>query len=420
MYFLLTSPHPDDDQVGLADYMQHLLREGHVVGVWFMTDGHSCQRRIEATKALNLIGIKDVFWYTMPFYDRRDRKVTESDTKRASQLLEGIRPDAVAVCYDADPHGTHMKCFAILQRAIGWTGGGCGPVLSPDIVLYHSAWAATTTYIDHLSLVQWKVKDANAKRRALQCHASQLTLKTHDGFGSSLLERGNVVMEAFHQTSTARFISLAPCHPNLRRRTVFTKDVGKYVFDHHVRDLPAESRVIFPTGNTPLGLYQHMRQVAKTLPPLDVYQLDEYINSTEYRDYLIQHLPEHYRFHFIDAGEATCERALVTHDLACQQLDVVFLGIGVNGHIAFNEPPSDATSATRIIALSPSTVAANGTHHTHAATLGIRTILTAKKIVLLALKNKHPILDRVFEGDETIPAAALARHPCVEFVVEEA
>lgn len=411
MYFLLTSPHPDDDQVGLSDYMQHLLREGHEVGVWFMTDGHSTKRRIEATKALNLIGVKDVFWYTMPFYDRKDRQVTERDSSRASQLLEGIRPDTVAICFDADPHGTHMKCFAILQRAIGRG-------LSPNILLYHSAWGSTTAYKvpGDISFIQWKVNDAEVKRRVLECHASQLTLQTHDGFGASLLDRGNLVSEAFYQTTTMRFLSLNPCYPNLRRRTVFTQDVGKYVFDHHVRGLPSGSRVIFPTGSTPLGLYHCMREEGKLLPPIEVYQLDEYVNSTEYQDYLTQQLPSHYQFHFIDA---TCDQALASYDAACQQMDVIFLGIGTNGHIAFNEPPSNATSVTRMVDLSPSTLAANATCHTKAVTLGIRTILTAKKIVLMALKNKRHILDRVFQGDEQVPATALAHHPCVEFVVEE-
>lgn len=411
MYLLVTSPHPDDDQVGLCDYIQQAQKNKYTVGVWFMSDGNNRERKIEATRALNIIGVDDIFWYTMPFYTRDDRRVTERDTEKAARLLKGLCPDSIAACYDADPKGTHMKCFHILQQALNATA------LSPNILLYQSAWANTTSYNVplHIPLVDIQVTDQDTKKRALRCHASQLELQTHDGFGSSLLERGNLSVETFYLTNTPGFLSLKPCLPNLQRRTTYTKDIGAYVFENHVQTLSAGNRVVFPTGQTPLGLYEYMRQ--KDTPSLQVFQLDEYYNSTEYREYLTAQLPKHYEFHFIDSSESTCEEEIKIHDALCQNLDLIILGIGHNGHIAFNEPPSNEMSVTRIVRLDQNTIDANATQHTMAITLGIRTILTAKKIVLMAKKNKQPILDQIFAGRKT-PASALAHHPNVEIVVE--
>ena len=64
MYLLVTSPHPDDDIVGMADMMRN--HDGRV-GVWFLTDGNNLERRVEATKALNLLGVHDIYWECLPF-----------------------------------------------------------------------------------------------------------------------------------------------------------------------------------------------------------------------------------------------------------------------------------------------------------------------------------------------------------------
>ena len=146
-----------------------------------------------------------------------------------------------------------------------------------------------------------------------------------------------------------------------------------------------------------------------SLPSYHVYQLDKYLFSTEYRDYLARELPDHMTFHFFDAPHQ--------HDKRCQQVDLCILGIGQNGHIAFNEPPSDATSQTRVVELSPSTIESNAPPSKYALTLGIETILTAKQIVLMAKRNKQGVLKRVYRG-ESLPATCLAHHPNVTFVVE--
>ena len=214
MYFLLTAPHPDDDVIGLGDYIQHI--EASKVGVWFMTDGGDKERRVEATRALNLLGVNDIFWNTLPFYTAEDRRVSQDDYDACASFLNGICPSTIAVCYDADPHKTHIKCYTILQHAMAQQqhamaqqqqkGGACSRV-----VLYQSAWGNRTSYSPRCEWTQWKVKDPTLKRAAVSCHRSQLTLTVHDGFGDDLLRRGNLHEESFMELGTNAFCTWPPC-----------------------------------------------------------------------------------------------------------------------------------------------------------------------------------------------------------------
>jgi len=96
-------------------------------------------------------------------------------------------------------------------------------------------------------------------------------------------------------------------------------------------------------------------------------------------------------------------------------IDLAILGLGTNGHVGFNEPPSDATSITRTVELTSDTIAANarywgseGDVPTRAVTLGLRTLLDAKHILLLvAGTSKHAIVRRALEGPvgEDVPAS---------------
>ncbi len=96
-------------------------------------------------------------------------------------------------------------------------------------------------------------------------------------------------------------------------------------------------------------------------------------------------------------------------------IDLAILGLGPNGHLGFNEPPSGAASATRAVALAPETIAANARYWgseedvpTHAVTLGLRTLLEAREILLLVSgAGKHEIVRRALEGPvgEDVPAS---------------
>jgi glucosamine-6-phosphate deaminase len=109
-------------------------------------------------------------------------------------------------------------------------------------------------------------------------------------------------------------------------------------------------------------------------------------------------------------------------------IDLQILGIGQNGHIGFNEPGSSILSKTRLINLENSTRIANSYEFQTiskvprlAVTMGISTILKAKKILLMAWGNKADIVAKSVEGNitETIPASILQQHADCSFVIDE-
>ena len=111
-------------------------------------------------------------------------------------------------------------------------------------------------------------------------------------------------------------------------------------------------------------------------------------------------------------------------------IDIQILGIGLNGHIGFNEPGTSKNSITRIAALENSTRLANAYEFDNIAqvprlslTMGISSILKARKIVLLAFgANKAEIVAKSIEGQisDEIPATFLQEHPNTIFHLDEA
>ena len=110
-------------------------------------------------------------------------------------------------------------------------------------------------------------------------------------------------------------------------------------------------------------------------------------------------------------------------------LDLQILGIGVNGHIGFNEPGSGIYTKTRLTTLDNSTRIANAYEFGNmsevprmAITMGISTILKSKKIILMAWgQTKAPVVKKAAEGDDTedIPASLLQNHDDCSFVIDE-
>jgi glucosamine-6-phosphate deaminase len=164
------------------------------------------------------------------------------------------------------------------------------------------------------------------------------------------------------------------------------------------------------------------------------FNLDEYVgvdrtHPGSYCSFMKRHL-----FDFIDidpanahipdgtAADAGAECARYERAItAAGGLGVTFLGLGSNGHIAFNEPGTPFDSRTRVVTLSDSTRAANaalfeGSVPTQAITMGIATILESKSIVLLASGDKkRQAIERLRSGEitEEFPASALWKHPDV-------
>ena len=108
---------------------------------------------------------------------------------------------------------------------------------------------------------------------------------------------------------------------------------------------------------------------------------------------------------------------------------IALLGIGVNGHIAFNEPGTSFNSVTHVVKIDESTVKANSRFFKnedevpkYAVTMGISTILSAEKIIIMATgESKKSIIKKLLDAskcDEALPVTALLSHPDVELYID--
>ncbi|MFH1970642.1 MAG: glucosamine-6-phosphate deaminase [Verrucomicrobiota bacterium] len=172
------------------------------------------------------------------------------------------------------------------------------------------------------------------------------------------------------------------------------------------------------------------------------FNLDEYVglrpeDNHSYRFYMNHHLfskvnIDRRNTHLPDGMADDLDAACARYEQVIQQaggIDLQLLGIGHDGHIGFNEPLSALCSRTRVKALTPQTIAANGPLFgdqermpRRALTMGVGTILDSKRCVLLAAgTTKADILARAVEGPITamVSASALQLHPHCTIVVDE-
>ena len=202
------------------------------------------------------------------------------------------------------------------------------------------------------------------------------------------------------------------------------------------------------TGSSPIGVYQQLvrmhREEGLSFRNVVSFNLDEYVpiqpnNPQSYYHFMHEHLFNHIdilpeNIHIpkgdLDRNNISdyCQRYENKID-ALGGLDFQLLGIGRTGHVGFNEPGSHRNSATRLISLDPLTRgdAAKGFNGldkvpTKAITMGIDTIMKAKRILLLAWgQHKAPIVSRTIEGNITssVPATFLQDHPNTTFLLDK-
>ena len=196
------------------------------------------------------------------------------------------------------------------------------------------------------------------------------------------------------------------------------------------------------TGSSPLGTYAELINKNLDFSQVSTYNLDEYVgleptNPQSYHHYMQTNLFDHLN---IDPANTHIPNGKA-HDphqeaLAFEQkiqatggVDVQLLGIGENGHIGFNEPDDVFRMETFVTALTPSTIAANARYFdqpsdvpTQAITMGIGTIMRAKKIVLIATgAKKADAIAGLINGniDPQLPASILKIHPDVTLILDE-
>jgi len=200
------------------------------------------------------------------------------------------------------------------------------------------------------------------------------------------------------------------------------------------------------TGSSPLGTYANL---AKKCAGGDVdfssvtsVNLDEYAgldgtNDQSYRYFMDTNLfskinicPEKTHVPNGCADDLASEGARYDELIAgLGGIDLQLLGIGLDGHIGFNEPDEFFTKETHEVELDPSTIEANARFFaskddvpTKAITMGMMSIMQAKKILLIANgANKKEILDKAFNGPITpkVPASILQLHPDVTVIYSE-
>jgi glucosamine-6-phosphate deaminase len=203
------------------------------------------------------------------------------------------------------------------------------------------------------------------------------------------------------------------------------------------------------TGSTPKTLYAELVRLHKeeglSFKNVITFNLDEYYPIEKdaiqsYNSYMHRLLFDHVDINrdniHIPNGEIPKEHikkycAEYEHQIeAAGGIDLQILGIGVNGHIGFNEPGSSIHSRTRLVTLENSTRLANAYEFANiaqvprlAVTMGISTILKAKRILLLAWgPGKAQVVHKAVEGHitEQVPASLLQQHPDCFFIVDEA
>jgi len=200
-----------------------------------------------------------------------------------------------------------------------------------------------------------------------------------------------------------------------------------------------------PTGSTSLGMYKKLREARKNrrvnFKKITTFNLDEYVdlgcvhkNSYCYymQKYFFKHVNVKEKNIFIPDGMAkNLKTECLNYEklLVKKKIDLLILGIGHNGHIGFNEPGTTFRSKTRVVDLSLETRRANAKNFIslrqvpkQAITMGIYTIMQAKKIILLASgKDKAEIVAKAIKGkvNKNIPASYLQLHPKVVVVLDK-
>ena len=200
------------------------------------------------------------------------------------------------------------------------------------------------------------------------------------------------------------------------------------------------------TGSSPVGTYKRLIEDNKAgkidFSTVTSVNLDEYVgldgsNDQSYRYFMNHNLFDHVNIDkaktFVPSGLAEDLAAEgAAYDAMIQELggiDLQLLGIGLDGHIGFNEPDDYFTGPTHEVKLDESTIEANARFFaskeevpTTAITMGMMSIMQAKKVLLIANgAAKKTIVEKAFFGpiDPQVPASILQLHPDVTVIYSE-
>lgn len=200
------------------------------------------------------------------------------------------------------------------------------------------------------------------------------------------------------------------------------------------------------TGSSPVGTYDKLTEYNKNgdidFSKVTTVNLDEYEGLDENNDQSYRYFMNKNLFDRVNIDKANtyvpdgCAKDLIKEGQEYDELikklggiDLQLLGIGLDGHIGFNEPDEFFTAETHPVVLDPSTIKANARFFAseadvpkRAITMGMLSIMQAKKILLIANSSaKKEILEKAFYGPITpeVPASILQLHPDVTVIFSE-
>ncbi|MDE6469655.1 MAG: glucosamine-6-phosphate deaminase [Eubacterium sp.] len=200
------------------------------------------------------------------------------------------------------------------------------------------------------------------------------------------------------------------------------------------------------TGSTPLKPYGHMIKLfengAVDFSQVTTFNLDEYCkldvnDKNSYHSFMYDNLFNHINIpdkniNFLNGNADDLEKECKEYEMRIKNaggIDIQLLGIGSNGHIAFNEPSDSFQRWSHVVKLKESTINDNSRFFnsieevpTHAVTMGIGSIMKAKRILIIATgENKANAIKQLIDGNVTpqCPASVLQFHTDVTLMLDK-
>lgn len=223
-------------------------------------------------------------------------------------------------------------------------------------------------------------------------------------------------------------------------------EAGAYVANI-IKDVIKDSKrpvLGLATGSSPVSTYKHLVEMYQNneldFKDVTTYNLDEYYgidpnHSQSYYYFMNQHLFSQVNIdpsniHMPSGiGDVALKSQEYNQQLNTDKRDLQILGIGSNGHIAFNEPGTLFEQETHVITLDLKTREDNSRFFntldevpTQAITMGLANIMDSKKIILIASgESKAWAINQLLNGPKSIdvPATILQDHPDVEIVIDQ-
>lgn len=210
--------------------------------------------------------------------------------------------------------------------------------------------------------------------------------------------------------------------------------------------LKKDSVLGLATGDTPLGMYKELINKYKKneidFSKVKTFNLDEYYgvdrsNSQSYYFYMMNNFFKYINIdmsniNIPDGTAQNVEKECINYDRKIKEaggMDLQILGIGVNGHIGFNEPNVSFEAQTHLVSLDDKTIKSNARFFNSidevpvkAISMGIKTILQSKKIILLASgESKAKAIYNTVKGkiSPETPASILQLHQDVTIILDE-